>query len=93
MAVLSFKSFFDYQKTYGMKSTKVRFTGVRNIQLVNILNSMGYDAGEGSVTKDTDILIVPSESYKTGSKYNKAIQYGIRIVPIQEFMDELGINL
>ena len=82
-----------YQDFKGAKLIKVRFTGVRNAELVNYLNANGYDAGEGSVTKDTDILIVPSEGYNTGNKYRKAINYGVTIKPIQVFMDELGINL
>ena len=81
-----------YQKTCGMKFTKVRFTGIRDINLVNYLNNNGYDAGEGSVTKDTDILIVPHEGYNTGSKYKKAIQYGITIKPISQFKQELGLE-
>ena len=81
-----------YQSSMGTKLIKVRFTGVRNAELVDYLNANGYDAGEGSVTKDTDILIVPSEGYNTGSKYNKAVQYGVSIKPIQEIMDELGIQ-
>lgn len=81
-----------YQDSMGTKLTKVRFTGVRNAELVDYLNANGYDAGEGSVTKDTDILIIPSEGYNTGSKYNKAVQYGVTIKPIQEFMNELGLN-
>ena len=82
-----------YQSSMGTKLIKVRFTGIRNSELVDYLNANGYDAGEGSVTKDTDILIIPSEGYNTGSKYNKAVQYGVTIKPIQEFMDELSINL
>lgn len=82
-----------YQDSKDIKLTKVRFTGIRNKELVDTLNSMGYDAGEGSVTKDTDILIVPYEGYNTGSKYNKAIQYGIAIVPIQTFIEQLGLNI
>ena len=81
-----------YQDSMGVNLTKVRFTGVRNQELVNYLNANGYDAGEGSITKDTDILIVPSEGYNTGSNYNKAIQYGVVIKPIQAFMDELGVQ-
>ena len=81
-----------YQDFMGAKLIKVRFTGVRNAELVNYLNANGYDAGEGSVTKDTDILIVPSEGYNTGSKYKKAVNYGVTIKPIQTFMDELGIQ-
>lgn len=82
----------DYQDSLGVKQIKVRFTGVRDKQLVDALNSMGYDAGEGSVTKDTDILIVPHEGYNSGSKYNKAVQYGIRVVPIEQFKEEVGLN-
>lgn len=81
-----------YQDSMGVKLTKVRFTGVRNKELVDYLNANGYDAGEGSITKDTDILIVPSEGYNTGSKYNKAIQNGVTIKPIQTFMEELGVQ-
>ena len=82
-----------YQNSMDIKLIKVRFTGVRNKELVDYLNANGYDAGEGSVTKDTDILIVPYEGYKEGSKYKKAIQYGITIKPIDKFINELGINI
>lgn len=85
-------NYIKYQDSMGVKLTKVRFTGVRNKELVDYLNANGYDAGEGSITKDTDILIIPSEGYNTGSKYNKAIQYGVTIKPIQVFMNELGIQ-
>ena len=81
-----------YQDSMGTKLIKVRFTGVRNAELVDYLNANGYDAGEGSVTKDTDILIVPSEGYNTGAKYSRAIRYGVTIKPIQTFMDELGVQ-
>lgn len=80
-----------YQNSVGSKLIKVRFTGVRDKDLVDYLNSNGYDAGEGSVTKDTDILIVPTEGYNTGSKYKKAIQYGITIKSISQFKEELGL--
>ena len=81
-----------YQDSKGIKLTKVRFTGVRDKELVDYLNANGYDAGEGSVTKDTDILIVPSDGYNTGSKYNKAVQYGVTIKSIQQFKQELGLE-
>lgn len=79
-----------YTDSKGVKLIKVRFTGVRNKELVDKLNSMGYDAGEGAVTKDTDILVVPSEDYKTGSKYKKAVEYGIKIIPIQDLIDQIN---
>lgn len=82
-----------YQDSKDIKLTKVRFTGVRNKELVDALNSMGYDAGEGSVTKDTDILIVPYEGYSEGNKYRKALDYGVTIKPIQAFINELGLDI
>lgn len=91
--ILYILKYIKYQDSMNAKLIKVRFTGVRNKELVDYLNANGYDAGEGSVTKDTDILIVPSEGYNTGSKYAKAIQYGVTIKPIHQFIDELGINL
>ena len=81
-----------YQDSKGVKLTKVRFTGVRDKELVDYLNANGYDAGEGSVTKDTDILIVPSDGYNTGFKYNKAVQYGVTIKSIHQFKEELGLE-
>lgn len=82
-----------YKDSKGVKLTKVRFTGVRNKQLVDALNSIGYDAGEGSVTKDTDILVVPYEGYNSGNKYKKAVEYGITIKPIQTLINELGLDI
>lgn len=84
--------YIKYQDSMGTKLIKVRFTGVRDKDLVDYLNANGYDAGEGSVTKDTDILIVPTEGYNTGSKYNKAIQYGVTVKSISKFKEELGLN-
>lgn len=76
--------------TKNKKSIKVRFTGVRDQKLIEYLNSNGYDAGEGSVTKDTDILIVPNADYNSG-KVTKAKGYGIEIIPIQDFRSKLEL--
>lgn len=73
-------------------SLKIRFTGVRDRELEMKLTSMGHDASEGSVTKDTDMLVVPSlqhESFKT----KKASQYNIRIMTIRQLVNEMKINL
>lgn len=70
---------------------KIRFTGCRDQQLVEQLSSMGYDIdGNAGVTKDTDYLLVPYPSYSQGNKYAKAVQYGIQIVPIEEFEKNLN---
>lgn len=81
-----------YKDSKDIKSVKIRFTGVRNKDLVDVLNAFGYDAGEGSVTKDTDVLIVPYEGYNEGSKYQKAIKYGIPMVPINFIMELIESN-
>ena len=69
---------------------KIRFTGVRNKQLAELLNTAGCDAGEGSITKDTDILLIPYEGF-TSSKVTKAMSNPqIKIVPIQQFIDNMN---
>lgn len=71
----------------GTKLKSIRFTGVRDAELVKQLNEMGYDAnGDAGVTKDTDILIVPKEGH-TSPKTSK-IRNGI-IVPIEEFKQNM----
>lgn len=77
--------------TYGqnkMNSMVIRFTGFRDKSLINKLNDMGIDAGEGSVTKGTDILLIPVEGF-TSSKTAKAEKYNIMIVPVDEFITNM----
>lgn len=71
---------------------KIRMTGFRNKELIEQLEIMGHDIGEGSVTKDTDILLVPSLEHKS-SKIDKAIKYGIKVVPIQLFLQNIDYYL
>ena len=66
---------------------KIRFTGIRDKNLVDVLSKEGYDIGEGSVTKDTDILIVPEAGY-VSSKTKKAGPNTL-IIPYQEFVSNL----
>ena len=72
--------------TEDQRTMKIRFTGFRDIQLVAELRrrNPSIDIGEGSVTKDTNILLVPGESFNS-TKVDKAKKYGVRIVPINEF--------
>ena len=68
---------------------KIVFTGFRNKELMEQLRSQGYDADDnGSVTKSTDILLVPYEDYSS-SKTRKAGPNTI-IVPVQEFVDNMS---
>ena len=74
----------------GMKSGKsIRFTGIRDSRLSNMLNDMGHDANDkAGVTKATDILIVPHEDY-VSSKTQKVGESTL-IVPIDEFVHNLN---
>jgi NAD-dependent DNA ligase len=76
----------------GVTFAKIRFTGVRDIDLVNQLNDLGYDAGEGSVTKDTNILVVPNMNHNS-SKVITAKKYGTTIMPINELRNIINSGL
>lgn len=66
----------------------IRFTGCRNIQLSERLINAGYDAdGNGSVTKKTNILLIPYEGFSS-TKINK-VSPNCQIIPIQEFEDNM----
>jgi len=69
----------------------VRFSGVRDKDLEMRLQSNGHDCSEGSVTKNTDFLIIPFEGYSS-SKVSKALDYNaknpnhqIKIITLDEF--------
>lgn len=69
---------------------QIRFTGCRDKQLEEQLISMGHDAdGDSGITKSTDILLVPTDGYNSGRKIEKAKSYGIRIIPIKEFKNNM----
>lgn len=75
--------------TYGFGDTKtIRFSGVRDQELCDYLNMMGYDAnGNAGVTKTTDILIVPYEGY-TSSKTEK-VSDKCKIISIDSFKNNI----
>ncbi len=81
----------NIQSSKHLGSKKViRFTGCRDKQLEEQLSSMGYDIdGNAGVTKNTDYLLVPYASYTQGSKYEKAKKYGVNIIPIEVFENNL----
>ena len=73
----------------GRKDGKsIRCSGFRNKELMEELRAQGYDADDnGSVTKSTDILLVPYEDYSS-SKTRKAGPNTI-IVTVQEFVENM----
>ena len=73
---------------YSDKKKQIRFTGVRDKSLIERLEPLGYDIGEGGITKSTDILLIPYEGF-TSTKTAKAVSYGALLVPIDEFRNNL----
>lgn len=66
----------------------VRFTGIsRDKAFIDYLCANGYDAKDGSVSGNTDILCVPYEGFSS-SKVSKA--KNARIVTQEQFMKETG---
>lgn len=63
---------------------KVRFTGFRDAELAELLQTKGIDASDSGVTKDTTLLLVATPG-ATGTKVKNATKYGIPIVPVAEF--------
>ena len=45
---------------------------------------MGHDCSDGSVTNNTNILIVPYNGF-ISTKVEKAMSKGIKIIPLDEF--------
>ena len=65
---------------------QIRFSGCRNLQLVEQLSIKGIDIDDSGVTKNTSILLVPYEGFSS-TKVSKAMKYCTRIIPIQSFID------
>ena len=67
---------------------KIRFSGFRDPELAEVISrftDIDCDDSAG-VTKDTTILLVPNVGAKS-TKVDKAIRYGIPIVPVAEFLE------
>lgn len=67
----------ESSETINTGSKKIRFSGVRDADLEMRLTNMGHDCSDGSVTKDTDYLIVPFVGF-TSTKVSKACEYNMR---------------
>lgn len=88
-----YQNIIQYKTVGSVDKPKIRFSGIRDAELSNRLNEYGFDADDnGSVTKDTVLLIVNSLA-SNSSKIMKAQKYGVPIMTIQEVyeigMDEL----
>jgi NAD-dependent DNA ligase len=89
--ILAVCNFMTIRKSKGSTDSckVIRFTGVRNKELCDLLNQQGHDAGEGSVSKKTDFLIVPYDGY-TSTKTKKASEYGIPIMSMENFVHDMA---
>ncbi len=76
---------------------QIRFTGFRNLQLAEQLNTAGYDAGDSSVTKKTDILLIPYDGFESSKVAKARSNPSTKIIPVQEFIENseqiIGIKL
>lgn len=91
--ILFIKRVMNVIPTVGTAPTgkQIRFTGCRDKALETRLVELGHDAnGNAGVTTQTDILLVPNNSYDTGSKVQKAKRYGVAIISIQDFTNNMS---
>lgn len=90
--ILSWGNLIDSYGTSNDGALQIRFTGIRNKQLSELLCNAGYDADDSSsVTKKTDILLVPYEGFSS-SKVNK-VSETCKIVPIDQFIENMNLYL
>jgi len=69
---------------------QIRFSGIRNEQLAEQLSTLGYDADDnGSVTKKTDILLIPYEGFTSNKTQKASTNPSTLIVPIQDFINNM----
>lgn len=78
--VVQSKGLFENQKS-------IRVSGFRDQELMDKLNKLGYDASDKSVTKSTNLLIIPYEGY-TSSKLKKIGENTI-VVAKDEFLNNM----
>lgn len=76
--------------SFGSSTKKqIRCTGFRNKELFSSLRDKGYDADDnGTVTKSTDILLVPYDGYNSGNKLKKISDKCI-VVDINTFINTM----
>ena len=77
-----------HKVSYGLgNSLQIRFSGIRNDELMKELQARGYDCSGGGVTKQTNILIVPYVPYMS-SKTAK-ISSDCKIIAMDDFITNM----
>ena len=88
ISILSWSNLIDSFGTATDYKAQIRFTGIRNKQLSELLCNAGYDADDSSsVSKKTDILLVPYEGFSS-TKVQK-VGPSCRVIPIDEFINNM----
>ena len=65
---------------------QIRFSGCRDKAIEEYLNALGHDAdGSASVTKNTDILLIPYEGYS--STKTQKVSDKCLVIPLAEFIN------
>jgi hypothetical protein len=87
--ILSWNNLIDSFGSESSSKLQIRFTGCRNKQLSELLLNNGYDADDSSsVTKKTNILLVPYEGFRS-NKTDK-VSDTCRIIPIDRFITNMN---
>lgn len=76
------------QSTMPEDALVIRFSGIRDLELCQLLQQHNIDAGEGGVTKKTNILIVPYNGFDS-TNVRKAERYNVKIATIDEFKTDV----
>jgi NAD-dependent DNA ligase len=88
------KTFVNMRSSFGYAcgGKKIRFTGFRDKELVDLVTSLGHDISDKSVTRDTDLLIVVNiDAFNNPStKIISAQKYGIPIITLEEFLANMN---
>ena len=73
-------------RTYNLVDNrkKIVITGFRDDTLAEKMAPLGYFVTDTSVTRDTNILLIPHAGFSS-SKVEKALKYGIQIEALPDF--------
>ena len=81
---------FNSYGTNNPNAKQIRFTGFRNQQLSEQLITLGYDADcNASVTKKTDILLVPYDGFVSAKVEKAKANDNTKIIPVDEFVNNM----
>ena len=78
------------QKVQTTSKMVIRFSGIRNLQLAEQLCNNGYDCdNDGSVTKNTNILLVPYIGFESGKVKKANAIPSCKVVAMDDFIENM----